>query len=58
MPKTFVCHSEEDQKLLNHLINDTTTALGRTARIAVWYRPEGQLPAPPLSDEDVGVYFI
>ncbi|KAG8991499.1 Structural maintenance of chromosomes protein 5, partial [Tulasnella sp. 427] len=55
LPKTFVCGSSEDYKLLNKLVNDTDEALGRKARITTWFRPrvDEQLAPPPMSTEQM-----
>lgn len=42
-------------RTLNHWVNDTQDALGRRARINVWYRPKDErtLIPPPMTEEQV-----
>ncbi|KAF5321543.1 hypothetical protein D9619_000206 [Psilocybe cf. subviscida] len=51
--KTFVCQCQEDMDTLNHYINDTTKALGKTARINTWFRPPGKLAPQPMTPEQM-----
>ncbi|KZV88580.1 P-loop containing nucleoside triphosphate hydrolase protein [Exidia glandulosa HHB12029] len=49
--KTFVAQCKEDYDAFNHYVNDATdlAAGGRKLRVNVWFRPQGDLPPPPMS---------
>ena len=56
LPQTFVAQCDDDYRLLNRLVTDTTEALGRKARITTWFRPgEGNIPPPPMTADEVCV---
>ncbi|KAG5651262.1 hypothetical protein H0H81_009306, partial [Sphagnurus paluster] len=50
--RTFVCQCQEDSDTFNRHVNDNG-ALGRTVRVATWFRPHQQLPTPPMSPEEM-----
>ncbi|KAI0264300.1 P-loop containing nucleoside triphosphate hydrolase protein [Russula aff. rugulosa BPL654] len=45
--KTFVAQCDDDYRLLNRLVSDTTEALGKKAHITTWFRPEETNITPP-----------
>ena len=52
--QTFVAQCDEDYRLLNQLVSDTTEALGKTVRITTWFRPaDGNIAPPPMTPEEV-----
>ncbi|KAI0044470.1 P-loop containing nucleoside triphosphate hydrolase protein [Auriscalpium vulgare] len=53
--KTFVAQCDEDYRLFNRLLADSTEALGRKMRVTSWYRPDDQRnrTAPPMSPEEL-----
>ena len=52
--QTFVAQCDEDYRLLNQLVSDTTDALGKTVRITTWFRPaDGNIAPPPMTPEEV-----
>lgn len=56
-PQTFVAQCDDDYRLLNRLVTDTTEALGKKARITTWFRPETNITPPPMTAEEVRVHF-
>ncbi|KAJ3553657.1 hypothetical protein NM688_g3492 [Phlebia brevispora] len=50
--KSFVMQCDEDYKLFNHLVVDTSEALGRKARLNTWFR-HVQTSPPPVSKEEL-----
>jgi structural maintenance of chromosomes protein 5 len=56
LPQTFVAQCDDDYRLLNRLVSDTTEALGKKARITTWFRPEEtNITPPPMTAEEVRV---
>jgi hypothetical protein len=54
LPQTFVAQCDDDYRLLNRLVNDTTEALGKKARITIWFRPgEANIALPPTTANEV-----
>jgi hypothetical protein len=52
--KTFVAQCDDDYRLLNQLVSDTTEALGKKARITTWFRPEGaNITPPPMTADEM-----
>lgn len=57
LPQTFVAQCDDDYRLLNRLVSDTTEALGKKARITTWFRPEEtNITPPPMTAEEVRVH--
>lgn len=52
--KTFVAQCDDDYRLLNRLVSDTTEALGKKARITTWFRPEEtNITPPPMTVDEM-----
>ncbi|KAI0264050.1 hypothetical protein BGY98DRAFT_1192298 [Russula aff. rugulosa BPL654] len=52
--KTFAAQCDDDYRLLNRLVSDTTEALGKKARITTWFRPEEtNITPPPMTAEEM-----
>lgn len=55
--RTFVCQCDDDYRLLNKLITDSTEALGRKARITTWFKSgDGEGAPAPLPREQLAKY--
>ncbi|KAG5644817.1 hypothetical protein DXG03_007639 [Asterophora parasitica] len=52
--RTFICQCQEDSDTFNRHVNDSQ-ALGRSVRVATWFRPQSSLPPPPLSQEEMAM---
>ncbi|KAH9019273.1 P-loop containing nucleoside triphosphate hydrolase protein [Lactarius pseudohatsudake] len=52
--KTFVAQCNDDYKLLNQLVSDTTEALGKQVRITTWFRPgDANITPPPMNQDEL-----
>ncbi|KAH9023034.1 P-loop containing nucleoside triphosphate hydrolase protein [Lactarius deliciosus] len=52
--KTFVAQCNDDYKLLNQLVSDTTEALGKQVRITTWFRPgDANITPPPMTQDEL-----
>ncbi|KAI9434892.1 P-loop containing nucleoside triphosphate hydrolase protein [Lactarius indigo] len=52
--KTFVAQCNDDYKLLNQLVSDTTEALGKKVRITTWFRPgDTSITPPPMTPDEL-----
>ena len=57
LPQTFVAQCDDDYRLLNRLVSDSTEALGKKARITTWFRPEeANITPPPMTADEVCVH--
>jgi hypothetical protein len=56
--QTFVATCPEDYDTFTAYVNDSDRAIGRKARVNVWFRPRTGLPAVPLNEEEVGRHSL
>ena len=48
---------DDDYRLFNRLVSDTSEALGKKARVTTWFRPgDASVVSPPMTQEEVWPY--
>lgn len=53
--QTFVAQCQEDMDVMNHHINDSSSALGRRVRVSTYFREQdnNSILSPPMSPTEV-----